>query len=422
MNRYGVAIAADSAVTVSYGDGFDKVFSTNKLFALSKFHPVGIMIYGNALLLGVPWELLIKQYRDSHLADRCFGSLREYSDDFIAFLDNNSKYFPNSVQDEFIDDYFGSRVDEIHRWVSRTTMEKLEKDGDFSVETFQQVQDDVVSEFFDTYIDQFEKFDDIDGFQITEEEFRQFYSEKVERAANVLQKDLNLGGAGFTELESKLSRLFFLLMAKNTFESGNATNSGIVITGYGEDEIYPSLVSVAVEGFFVRRLKYSVEKEQNETRGAFLAPFAQREMVTTFMNGVSSEYQEIAITFLQGVLTNNGIQNVDSVIDEFHRQTSLWIEKNCIEPVINSVGFLPISELAIMAETLVNLTSFKRRVTPALETVGGPIDVAVITKGDGLIWIKRKHYFEREKNPHFFANYYRRRNNDRETKPTSNEE
>ena len=60
-----------------------------------------------------------------------------------------------------------------------------------------------------------------------------------------------------------------------------------------------------------------------------------------------------------------------------------------------------------MAEALVNLTSFKRKVSEEAETVGGPIDVAVISKGDGFIWVKRKHYFTRELNPQFFANYYR---------------
>lgn len=64
-------------------------------------------------------------------------------------------------------------------------------------------------------------------------------------------------------------------------------------------------------------------------------------------------------------------------------------------------------ELAAMAETLVNLTSFKRKITIGSETVGGPIDVAVISKGDGFVWIKRKHYFKPELNPHFFANYYK---------------
>jgi len=41
------------------------------------------------------------------------------------------------------------------------------------------------------------------------------------------------------------------------------------------------------------------------------------------------------------------------------------------------------------------------------ETVGGPIDVAVISKVDGFIWIKRKHYFKIELNPQFSANYYK---------------
>ena len=66
------------------------------------------------------------------------------------------------------------------------------------------------------------------------------------------------------------------------------------------------------------------------------------------------------------------------------------------------VELLPKEELAEMAETLVNLTSFKRRVTPEAETVGGPVDVAVISKGDGLIWIKRKHYFSQDLNFRYF--------------------
>jgi hypothetical protein len=60
-----------------------------------------------------------------------------------------------------------------------------------------------------------------------------------------------------------------------------------------------------------------------------------------------------------------------------------------------------------MAESLVSLTSFKRRVTQDPETVGGPIDVAVISKGDGFVWINRKHYFNPALNHQFFANYFR---------------
>ena len=81
---------------------------------------------------------------------------------------------------------------------------------------------------------------------------------------------------------------------------------------------------------------------------------------------------------------------------------------NYIEPVVKATAFLNKAELAAMAETLVNLVSFRKQVTMEAETVGGPIDVAVITKGDGLIWIKRKHYFQPELNHHFFSNYFRK--------------
>ena len=67
---------------------------------------------------------------------------------------------------------------------------------------------------------------------------------------------------------------------------------------------------------------------------------------------------------------------------------------------------LTISELAHVASTLVGLSSFEQQMSLDTETVGGPVDVAVISKGDGFIWIDRKHYFGRELNEHFFRNYY----------------
>ena len=83
-----------------------------------------------------------------------------------------------------------------------------------------------------------------------------------------------------------------------------------------------------------------------------------------------------------------------------------------VMPVVWTVATLPKTELAAMAESLVNLTSFRQRVTPDTETVGGPIDVAIISRGDGFVWIKRKHYFKPELNHHFFRNYFQEAEND----------
>jgi hypothetical protein len=62
--------------------------------------------------------------------------------------------------------------------------------------------------------------------------------------------------------------------------------------------------------------------------------------------------------------------------------------------------------LAHVAAALVNINLLKKRMSMSLETVGGPIDVAVISKGDGFIWIDRKHYFSASKNPHYLRNRF----------------
>lgn len=76
-------------------------------------------------------------------------------------------------------------------------------------------------------------------------------------------------------------------------------------------------------------------------------------------------------------------------------------------PILQVLEGTPKDQLASMAESLVNLTSFKRRVSMQAETVGGPIDVALISKGDGLVWVKRKHYFPADLNHQFFSRYNR---------------
>jgi len=68
---------------------------------------------------------------------------------------------------------------------------------------------------------------------------------------------------------------------------------------------------------------------------------------------------------------------------------------------------MPKVELAKMAEALVELTSMKRKVTVGVETVGGPVDVAIISKSEGFVWIKRKHYFPPELNTRYFERLQR---------------
>ncbi len=98
MNKNGVSIAADSVATVNDSKIFN---SANKIFNLSKFEPVGIIIYANANLMGIPWEILIKQYRDE-LADESFEKLSDYGKHFIKFLQNHDLLLNEEYQSFFV--------------------------------------------------------------------------------------------------------------------------------------------------------------------------------------------------------------------------------------------------------------------------------------------------------------------------------
>lgn len=60
---------------------------------------------------------------------------------------------------------------------------------------------------------------------------------------------------------------------------------------------------------------------------------------------------------------------------------------------------MPFQDALDLAEFFVDLTVRYTRFMPGPATVGGPIEVAGITKHEGFKWIKRKHYYDAELNP-----------------------
>lgn len=209
--------------------------------------------------------------------------------------------------------------------------------------------------------------------------------------------------------------------------------SGVVIAGFGANDVFPRLVLYEVDGVTEDVLKYRLVNvhEIDRRTTAQVVPFAQSEMVHTFMEGVDAEYQQTAENQFLDILNGFAEAVVDSLEhlskgqrakllkqiktagrgqhDNYAKKLREWRDKRFVTPVLDAVASLHKSDLAAMAESLVSLTSFKRRVSmEAEETVGGPIDVAVISKGDGFVWMKRKHYFDASLNPEFMSKYLRR--------------
>lgn len=198
--------------------------------------------------------------------------------------------------------------------------------------------------------------------------------------------------------------------------------SGVVLAGFGEDELFPVLWNCQVRSVLTSRVLQRTAPQSEPLQlqmGAMIRPFAQAEMVHSFMNGidptlritiesaVSDLVQRFAdhlagISGLAGAalatFKANASTTAGSLNQGFRNEIEAYCRQKHVDPVLAAIGLLPKDELAVMAETLVSLTSFKRKMSRDAETVGGDVDVAVISKGDGYIWVKRKHYFPPELN------------------------
>jgi hypothetical protein len=73
------------------------------------------------------------------------------------------------------------------------------------------------------------------------------------------------------------------------------------------------------------------------------------------------------------------------------------IKQNLTVPMI--LPAMPLQDAIDLAEFMVDVTIKFARFTPGPPTVGGPIEIAAISKHEGFRWVQRKYYFSRELNP-----------------------
>lgn len=162
---------------------------------------------------------------------------------------------------------------------------------------------------------------------------------------------------------------------------------------------------------------------------AAICPFAQTDVMETILTGIDpsvknfiSELFSKSLKAYSGLVSNTikisnqntvlstAIENIDisGIKKVFDDAIDDAIGKQYIAPLVDTVAYLEKEDMADMAESLVSLTFLKRRMMSSEESVGGPVDVAIISKSDGFVWIKRKHYFQKELNHQFFSNYYKK--------------
>lgn len=413
MNKSAVALAADSAATLEM-ERVHKIYMVNKLFALSEHHDIGILIYGKPELLGVPWETIIEMYRKK-LGTNKFRTLKEYSDDIISFVESDKVLFPEALQKSF----FRQSLLIYYSYINEEILEKVKsytKKKKITKIKAKEIVDNVIA----IHCRRFERQNKLPNVPASwVRKLLADYGSTITKA----KKDVFVKVPISATANAKLKKIAGYLFSKDVFRK---SLSGLVIAGFGNDDIFPRVKSFEIEGVIHGKAKYKseIDEEINQNNDSAIVPIAQRDMVRSFMEGVHPDYFKYLFEGLRSLLTKKYPDTIlaeikdlskkkqksvasklkeinEGILGEYRQKLESHSYRKHIRPVVRAVSQLPKDELAEMAETLISLISFRKRMSvDAAETVGGPIDVAVISKGDGFIWIKQKRYFEKEQNPH----------------------
>ena len=403
LNKEGAAIASDSAVTMTRGVRQKISNSADKMIRLTDVEPVSVMIYSDACLMSIPWDLIVRWYRYQHGRQE-LSTLQDYVDDFLCFLETNGFFCTKEQNKKYLsmlfDGFFGdingpvpflqwedehpSNLDiviEAYKTVIQQKKEEYKKRGlcprfeDYSLESFSEYVVDIVDSYLDDAL-----YDDVH---------------------KAIREDV-------------LDCFYFFLTHCNEDDY-----SGLVFTGYGKDDQFPSLVCVRVILGFDGHLAYYIRPEDNvrisdELPYAVL-PFAQTDVIQTLLYGLDPKLGyslcKTAETILDSMKSEVDFQMMINDAEEEEREVLGRIEicdlvadfRTSVQRItygsrktemLNVLEDMPVNEMARFAEYLVYMTEVKRHINFAEEGVGGLVDLAVITRDKGFTWLNRKGWYD----------------------------
>ena len=411
MNEHVIVLAADSATTVSMwigGERKTRYFrGANKLFQLSRIQPVGLMIHGAASLQGVPWELLIKDFRVT-LDEKSFERLSEYPRELFDFLAAHKQLFPDAEREVT----FVANAIQAMLAAQRIVRES---------EKYKNAKNEEMSAVFSAGIT--ELTEALKGKEALKPVTTQDVDAAIVRYKDAVLAEIKNVWVPIVDEFAAIADTLAELAIRELMVHYDAylANTGIVIGGYGTHDYYPSFELHNCFGFLADKFIAVQERSKSIVRGSFgvIEGFAQDNMIDTFRFGIGFDayahvhratkkaLTQVAEKTLKKYSPDTSIDELkDLISEELSEGQADWYEKVREEhyaPLARVISSLPVTDLAALAKSLVELQSLKERVTRDSESVGGPIDVAVISKHDGFVWIERKHYFRPELNPRFFS-------------------
>lgn len=383
LNRYGTALASDSAVTIQSGEKLRTYNSADKITFLES-RPIAVLHSGSVTIFGVPWQILLKMWGQGH-GNQHFGTVAEYAADLREWIKGEPNLQTSELESS-TDAYRSHLVTIRNRILNRLqdeqlTGEVIEHPNAQTVTLVDQVVDHYISDTFDRLPQPASVPDD------------SWLREHRESLIGLIPWAFD-GIPVTPHLVERSTELLDMLWQKQIITGGRAH---LAFCGYGYGAHFPSIYHADFAGIFGSGVvEYNVERSDVSIgAGAHIVPLGQTDAMVSFLTGTSFEFVSLARQAVANVTTRASEINPDSsshfaaLRAEFEDRLTTLQDEQFRSPLFNVVATLPIDEMVRLADSIVGLASL-REVVRGGTSVGGPIDVALITPYAGFEWIRHK--------------------------------
>jgi hypothetical protein len=395
MNKFAVALASDSVVSQDQGNNnFRTLATSEKIIRLSGEHDVAIMVSGNLALRGYPFEVLVWEWSKTLMGR--LPSVADYLPSFIAWLEVRPELQEDSAEEEYFVDLIDGTLQKI--WNGSDDLKTI---GEVS-------QDSSAAEAFLEFVKDWDRYaKSRRAFPGWSEEFsskltKNKYSDIVDSRINYWFDDRPIAATS----RNLIASICETLPAWATSEF----YTELVVTGFGNDELLPKMSAIGLFGILSGVARHNeIEVISIGSRPGFFRFFGQWDASMQFIRGLDSGIQETVVDFMERYvrtlvstqsmfIEDEGDEDLELFISEKVRVARSELEDLIREqskekfegPLMQVISMSPEADLARMARSLIEIQSIRQSINQITPTVGGPIDVAVISKTNSFRWVRHK--------------------------------
>jgi hypothetical protein len=420
LNAFGVALAADSAVTVeaaSIHGGGHRIYDTaQKITPLPSPHRIAVLHCGAVRLAGTPFEIVLREWAAGLLAP--LATVEDYARDLLACL---------ALEDDWFDDELGvgDLLVQLDRELGRIAhhVECCLADTALAEPAW------VVTTAMRRELAELERRPALEG---VDDEWLDALVADLDASIS------SLVGDRFGHLSSYdgVERLAGSLPRAVIRATLDARRAQLTFTGFGAGTMFASTVTVGISARLRGRVvgtPFETSRRAVGERVFDLALGGQRTTIDRFLSGVDPRTRDVVATAVDEAFDGlgSGLRRRLDRIDADARR----LEQRDLDDLVDRVGCdvdaavaaahtaaahllgaaiesfsnrtflrslhatmtsLPLPTLASVTASLVGLEILHQTVTGAPPTVGGTVDVAIITRHGGFEWVQHRHVSQTE--------------------------